>query len=64
MRRLTRKDIDSAPELAALATAANTSPDDFQARFAYLVQNEPDSYSWNDEVRHALADLLRKNVST
>jgi 6-phosphofructokinase 1 len=64
MRRLTRKDIDSADELAALASAANTTPADFQARFAYLVQNEPDSYSWNDEVRHALADLLRKNVST
>ena len=60
MRRLSRKDLDSPEELASIAKAAKTTPEAFLAQFGYLVQDEPASYSWGDEVRAAIGHHLRQ----
>lgn len=54
MQRLTAKDFDSQAELEVLAKAAGTSVEEFIAYFEPLVENEPEMYSWNDEVRDGL----------
>lgn len=60
MRRLTHQDLDSAEEVAKIAETAGCSPEDFTSRFGYLVENEPRSYSWNDDVRNAIDHLISR----
>lgn len=54
MQRLTPKDFDQGEDVAALARAARCTPEEFVARFAYLVREEPEAFGWEDRVRDAL----------
>lgn len=54
MQRLTAKDFDSRQELAVLAEAAHCTIEEFVSYFGSLVENEPEMFSWNDEIRDAL----------
>ena len=54
MQRLTAKDFDSREELAVLAEAAHCTIEEFVSYFGSLVENEPEMFSWNDDIRDAL----------
>ena len=54
MQRLTRKDFDDDSDVERLADAAGCDPDEFRARFAYLVSAEPREFGWEDEVRDTI----------
>jgi ATP-dependent phosphofructokinase / diphosphate-dependent phosphofructokinase len=54
MQRLTPKDFDDRRDIDNLARAAKMSSEDFVSRFRYLVENEPDTFAWEDNVRDAL----------
>ncbi|MFU8804851.1 MAG: diphosphate--fructose-6-phosphate 1-phosphotransferase [Bradymonadaceae bacterium] len=54
MQRLTPKDFDDQNDVDNLARVANTTPEEFEGQFKYLVVNEPDTFAWEDEVRDAL----------
>lgn len=58
MRRLSRQDLDSPEEIALLAETANTTPEAFLEDFGYLVEHEPESFSWSDDVRSRVEHLL------
>lgn len=57
MQRLTRGDFRDVDELKRLARIANLSMEGFRERYAYLVENEPQSFSWRPEVRDALPQI-------
>lgn len=54
MHRLTAKDFDDQSDIQRLAECANTSAQEFVSYFGPLVEDEPELYSWSDEVRDAL----------
>lgn len=54
MHRLTSKDFDDQTDIQRLAEAANCTPKEFVSYFGRLVEDEPDDYSWSDEVRDGL----------
>lgn len=54
MQRLTAKDFDSREEIADLAKAAHCTSEEFVAYFGELVADEPEMYSWNDNIRDGL----------
>ncbi len=56
MQRLTRKDVDDREDVERLAEAANCSPEEFIAEFGPLVENEPEAFAWEDEVRDELLE--------
>ncbi len=56
MQRLTRKDFDDPADVERLAEAAKCSPEQFVADFAGLVDGEPSSFAWEDEVRDEILD--------
>ena len=51
MQRLTRQDFDDERDLVRLANAANCSPKSFTERFSYLVQHDPSTLSWKDNIQ-------------
>jgi 6-phosphofructokinase 1 len=61
MRRLCKQDIDSVEEIHALATAGNTTSAALLEQFGYLVEDEPSSYSWSDEVRAAMGNFQSRS---
>lgn len=54
MQRLTPGDFRDPEELKRLARAARLSVEGFRARYSYLVEDEPQSFSWRPEIRDAL----------
>lgn len=54
MTRLTSKDFDDRADIERLAATSNVSLDEFVSYFGGLVEDEPDEWSWEDEVRDAL----------
>lgn len=54
MTRLTSKDFDDREDIELLAKTANCTVEEFVSYFGPLVEDEPDEYSWEDEVRDAL----------
>lgn len=54
MQRLTLGDFRDPEELKRLARAAGLSVEGFRQRYSYLVENEPQAFSWRPEIRDAL----------
>jgi 6-phosphofructokinase 1 len=56
MIRLRRDDFDDPHELAKLAATSRTSPEDFRARFEYLVGHEPAPLVIDEQGEQPLAE--------
>ncbi len=54
MQRLTTADFDDDDELQRLAEIVGISPREFLSRYGYLVEDEPDTFTWRAEMRDAL----------
>ncbi len=54
MSRLTAKDFDDRVDLERLSKGANCTVEEFVSYFGDLVENEPEQYSWEDEIRDAV----------
>ena len=57
MRRLTAMDFQDPLEIKRLATAAGMGRQEFVETFRYLVESEPESFSWRREVRDAIPQI-------